>query len=182
MNRRKFLRNTVPAAVTMPALLNGFSFTALSEDNALARLLREESTDTDHVLVLIQLAGGNDGINMVIPLDVYANYYNARTNVAIPQSKVLRLDGTDKSGLHPAMTAMQNMYNEGKMNVVQSVGYENPNFSHFQSTDIWMSGDTTTSRANRVKTGWMGRYLESEYPGYPDAYPNPIRLTHWLYK
>jgi len=171
MNRRNFLRNTVPAAVAMPALLNGFSFTAFgASDNALAELL-QQATDTDHVLVLVQLAGGNDGINMVIPLDVYANYYNARTNVAIPQSKVLRLDGTDKSGLHPAMTAMQTMYNEGKMNVVQSVGYENPNFSHFQATDIWMSGDTTTNRANRVKTGWMGRYLESEYPGYPDAFP-----------
>jgi uncharacterized protein (DUF1501 family) len=173
MNRRKFLRNTVPAAVAMPALLNGFSFTAFgATDNVLARLL-QQAGDTDHVLVLVQLAGGNDGINMVIPLDIYANYYNARTNVAIPQSKVLRLDGTDKSGLHPAMTAMQNMFNEGKMNVVQSVGYDNPNFSHFQATDIWMSGDTTTNRSNRVKTGWMGRYLESEYPGYPDAYPNP---------
>ena len=92
--------------------------------------------------------------------------------MAIPQSKVLRLDGTDKSGLHPAMTAMQNMFNEGKMNVVQSVGYDDPNFSHFQARDIWMSGDTTTIRANRVKTGWVGRYLEEEFPGYPQEYPN----------
>ncbi len=171
MNRRNFLKNTVPAAVTMPALINGFSFKAIGEDNALAQLFRG-SAATDHVLVLIQLSGGNDGINMVVPLDVYANYYNARTNVAIPQSQVLRLDGTDKAGLHPAMTELQNMYNEGKMNVVQSVGYENPNFSHFRATDIWMSGDTTPNVANRAKTGWMGRYLESEYPGYPDAYPN----------
>ena len=172
MNRRSFLRNTVPAAVTMPGLINGFSFKAFSNsDHALAKIFRG-AADTDHVFVLIQLAGGNDGINMVIPLDVYANYYNARTNVAIPQSQVLRLDGTDKAGLHPAMTDMQNMYNEGKMNVVQSVGYENPNFSHFRATDIWMSGDTTANVANREKTGWMGRYLESEFPGYPDAYPN----------
>ncbi|MBS1654150.1 MAG: DUF1501 domain-containing protein [Bacteroidetes bacterium] len=173
MNRRKFLRNTIPAAVSMPALLNGFSFTAFSDsDSPLAKLFRAEGTDTDHVLVLIQLSGGNDGLNMVVPLDVYANYYNARTNVAIPQSKVLRLNGTDKSGLHPAMTAMQNLYNNGKMNVVQSVGYDNPNFSHFQATDIWMSGDTTPIRANRVKTGWLGRYLDEEFPGYPDAYPS----------
>src|SRR5262245_14085759 len=105
MNRRKFLRNTVPAAVTMPALLNGFSFTAHGTSNQLGWLMDQGLTDTDHVFVLIQLAGGNDGLNMVIPLDVYANYYNARTNVAIPQSQVLRLDGTDKSGFHPAMTA-----------------------------------------------------------------------------
>jgi uncharacterized protein (DUF1501 family) len=173
MNRRKFLRNTVPVAVTMPALLNGFSFTAHgAETSSLARLLEQTATDTDHVFVLIQLAGGNDGLNMVIPLDVYGNYYNARTNVAIPQSQVLRLDGTDKSGLHPAMTALQNLYNEGKAAIVQSVGYENPSFSHFRDTDVWNSGDTRRNRSERVKTGWMGRYLENEFPGYPDAYPD----------
>ncbi|MEP6673789.1 MAG: DUF1501 domain-containing protein [Ferruginibacter sp.] len=172
MNRRKFLTNTIPTAVALPAMLNGFSFTAFSATNSQLAKLLEEATDTDHVLVLIQLQGGNDGLNMVVPLDVYGNYYNARTNVAIPQSKVLRLNGTDKSGLHPAMTAMQNMFNNGKMNVIQSAGYDNPNFSHFQARDIWMSGDTATIRANRVKTGWMGRYLENEFPGYPDAFPN----------
>lgn len=173
MDRRKFLRNTVPAAVTLPAFLNGFSFTALGaeSDDMLTRLLGQTASN-DHVLVLIQLGGGNDGLNMVVPLDMYANYYNARPNVAIQQSRVLRLDGTDRSGLHPAMTDMQNMYNDGKVSVVQSVGYANQNFSHFRSTDIWMSGDTNNNRLTREKRGWMGRYLESEYPGYPDAYPN----------
>ncbi|MBX9785129.1 MAG: DUF1501 domain-containing protein [Chitinophagaceae bacterium] len=172
MNRRNFLRNTLPAAITMPGLINGFSFTAFQKgDTALARLI-EDATANDHVLVLIQLNGGNDGINMVIPLDIYGNYYNARTNVAIPQSKVLRLNKTDKAGLHPAMTDLQNMYNDGKMNIIQSVGYDNPNFSHFRSMDIWMSGDTTAERRKRVKTGWVGRYLQNEYPGYPDAFPN----------
>ncbi|MBI3139691.1 MAG: DUF1501 domain-containing protein [Sphingobacteriales bacterium] len=172
MNRRHFIRNTVPLAVTLPGLLNGFSFTASGAESPLARLLEHTLTDTDHVFVLVQLAGGNDGLNMVIPLDVYGNYYNARTNIALPQSQVLRLDGTDKSGLHPAMTSLQTMFNEGKMSIVQSVGYDNPNFSHFRSTDIWNSADTRTNRRERVKTGWMGRYLESEYPGYPDAYPD----------
>ena len=182
MNRRKFLRRTVPAAVTLPGLLNGFSFTAMGQSgNSLARLLAG-ATNTDHVLVLVQLMGGNDGLNMVIPLDVYANYYNSRTNVAIPQSKVFRLDGTDKSGLHPAMTAMQNMFNEGKMNVVQSVGYDDPNFSHFQARDIWMSGDTTTIRANRVKTGWVGRYLKKNFPAIPRNIPTVICPTRWQYR
>ncbi|MGQ0737965.1 MAG: DUF1501 domain-containing protein [Bacteroidota bacterium] len=173
MNRRNFLRNTVPAAVTMPAFINGFSFTAFgsSKDNSLGRLLGETATN-DHILVLVQLAGGNDGLNMVVPLDMFANYYNARPNVAIQQSRVLRLDGTDRSGLHPAMTEMQNMYNEGKVNIVQSVGYPNQNFSHFRSTDIWMTGDNNNDRFTREKRGWLGRYLETEYPGYPDTYPN----------
>jgi uncharacterized protein (DUF1501 family) len=173
MNRRKFLRKTVPAAVTLPAFLNGFSVTAFGSDpgHSLARLFSEAATN-DHILVLVQLAGGNDGLNMVVPLDMYANYYNARPNVAIQQSRVLRLDGTDRSGLHPAMTEMQNMYNNGKISIVQSVGYANQNFSHFRSTDIWMSGDSSNDRLTREKRGWLGRYLETEYPGYPDTYPN----------
>lgn len=152
--------------------MNGFSLTAFGAPHSELTALLGDGADTDHVLVLIQLSGGNDGLNMVVPLDVYSGYYNARTNVAIPQSKVLRMAGTDKSGLHPAMTALQNLYGDGKMNVIQSVGYDKPNFSHFQSRDIWASGDTTTVRAKRVKTGWMGRYLQEEFPGYPDAFPN----------
>jgi len=162
----------MPAAITLPGLLNGFSFSAMGAAPGSVNALLNPMASNDHILVLIQLSGGNDGLNMVVPIDMYANYYNARTNVAIPQSKVLRLDGTDKSGLHPAMTDMQNMYNQGKLSVIQSVGYENQNFSHFRSTDIWMTGDDTASRKSRVKTGWMGRYIENEYPGYPDAYPN----------
>ncbi|MEO8584122.1 MAG: DUF1501 domain-containing protein [Flavitalea sp.] len=173
MNRRHFFKTTVPAAVTLPGLLNGFSFRAqgATADDPLTSLIATAASN-DHVLVLVQLQGGNDGLNMVIPLDQYANYYNARTNVAIPQSKVLRLNNTDKSGLHPAMTALQNMYNEGKVSVVQSVGYGEQNYSHFRSTDIWMTGDSSMNRFNKENTGWMGRYLESEYPGYPDMYPS----------
>lgn len=172
MKRRDFVRNTLPAAVTLPALVNGFTFNALNAapNNGLLGALGA-TTDTDHVLVIIQLHGGNDGLNMVIPVDMYANYYNARANVAIPQSKVLRLDGTDKTGFHPVMTGLQNMFNEGKVSVVQSVGYPNPDFSHFRATDIWMSADSTQDRFRRVKTGWMGRYLTEEFPGYPDAFP-----------
>lgn len=163
----------MPAAITLPGLLNGFSFNAFgSKPGDPLHSLLQTAASNDHILVLVQLHGGNDGINMVVPLDQYANYYNARTNVAIPQSKVLRLDGTDKSGFHPSMTHLQNMYNEGKVSIVQSVGYDNPSFSHFRSTDIWMTADDTEDRHLREKRGWLGRYLETEYPGYPDAYPS----------
>jgi len=173
MNRRHFFKRTVPASIALPGLLNGFSFSAFGAvaDDPLSSLLAA-ATDNDHVLVLVQMQGGNDGLNMVIPIDMYANYYNARTNVAIPQSKVLRLNGTDKTGLHPAMTELQQVYNEGKAAIVQSVGYGNQNFSHFRSTDIWMTGDTTENRSERQTTGWLGRYLDMQYPGYPDIYPN----------
>lgn len=173
MNRRSFLHSSLPAAVSLPGLMSGLNFQAFgAAPGGALKVLAETAEANDHVLVLIQLAGGNDGLNMVVPLDMYANYYTARTNVAIPQSKVLRLDGTDKSGLHPAMTEMQQLFNNGKLSIVQSVGYDNPNFSHFRSTDIWMTGDNTVDRHASIKTGWMGRYLENEYPGYPAAYPN----------
>ena len=80
------------------------------------------------------------------------------------------------------MTALQTMYNEGKLNVVQSVGYENPNFSHFRATDIWNSGDTTENRSERVKTGWMGRYLEMNIPVILMRIPMMKCLIRWLYR
>jgi uncharacterized protein (DUF1501 family) len=121
------------------------------------------------VLVLIQLNGGNDGINTVIPLEYYSNYVNARTNIAIQESKVLNFEGTNKIGLHPSMTGMQELFKQGKAAVVQSVGYPAPSFSHFRATDIWMSASDSTQVVN---SGWTGRYLNNEYPNFPNGYPN----------
>jgi uncharacterized protein (DUF1501 family) len=127
------------------------------------------ATENDHVLVIIQLNGGNDGLNTVIPLDGYASYFNARSNIAIPEKKVLRVKGSDAIGFHPSMTGMQSLFNDGKLSVIQAVGYPNPNFSHFRATDIWMSA----SDANKVvNSGWSGRFLNEEYQNYPVGYPN----------
>ncbi len=169
MKRRDFLKRTVPASVTLPGLLNPFSVKAFAEDAPLVQALMSPTTVTDHVLVLVQLTGGNDGLNTVIPLEVYSNYVNARSNIAIPESKVLRLTGNNKVGLHPAMTGMQSLYNDGKAAIVQSVGYPTPNFSHFRATDIWMSASDSNQVVN---SGWMGRYLNYEYPNFPNGYPN----------
>ena len=166
MKRRDFLKTTLPATI-LPAVIGGFSIKAFGEDSPLHALLAN-ATDTDHVLVVVQLAGGNDGLNMVIPRDNYSAYYNARTNIAIQESAVLPLNGFDKTGLHPSMTGMQTMFNEGRLGIVQSVGYPQPNFSHFRATDIFMSA----ADSNTVLTsGWGGRYLNYEYPNYPNGYP-----------
>ena len=169
MKRRDFFRNTLPAAVTLPSIFSGLSVKAFTENHPLVQALLGSTTDTDKVLVLIQLNGGNDGLNTVIPLEFYGNYLNARRNIAIPQNRVLTLNGITKTGLHPSMIGFQNLYNEGKMAIVQSVGYPNPNFSHFRSTDIWMSGSDDNQVVN---SGWMGRYLNVEYPNFPAGYPN----------
>src|SRR5512139_2318704 len=102
MKRRDFLQNTIPAAV-LPSLVDNFSFRVLGDNPVMAALLNTY-VETDRVLVIIQLNGGNDGLNMVIPLDQYSNYYNARSNIAIAQNKVLTLSGTNAVGLHPSMT------------------------------------------------------------------------------
>jgi len=167
MKRRDFFIKTLPAAI-LPSLINGYSVKAMSPSPMLDALMNM-GTETDHVLVIIQMNGGNDGLNMVIPKDSYSNYFNARTNIAIPENKILTLNGNAKTGLHPAMTGLQNLYNEGKLSVIQSVGYPTPNFSHFRATDIWMSASDSNQVVN---SGWAGRYLNEEYANYPNGYPN----------
>lgn len=167
MKRREFLSKSM--AATLPALISGYSVKALNADSPLVQALIGSGTDTDHVLVIIQLSGGNDGLNMVIPLNTYSLYNAARTNIAIPEARILRLNGYDKTGLHPAMTGLQSLYNDTKLKIIQAVGYPQPNFSHFRATDIWM----TASNSNQeVYTGWGGRYLNYEYPNFPNGYPN----------
>ncbi len=169
MKRRDFLRNTIPAATILPGILGGFSVKTYAATNPFMQALSGATVDTDKVLVIIQLSGGNDGLNMVIPIDTYGNYYNARTNIAIPQNKLLALNGNNATGLHPSMSGLQSLYNEGHLSIIQAVGYPSPNFSHFRATDIWMSG----SDADKVVTsGWAGRYLANEFPNYPNGFPN----------
>lgn len=167
MKRRDFIRNAAPV-IAAPALLNGYTVKAFGASPFLDALTAA-TANTDHVLVMIQLSGGNDGLNMVIPLDQYGNLANARSNILIPSNKVLSLTGTTATGLHPSMTGLRTMYNNGKVKIVQGVSYPSPSFSHFRATDIW----TSASDANQsLNTGWMGRYLGTEYPNFPAGYPN----------
>lgn len=166
MKRRKFI-SALSASTVLPALLDGFSFKAFGNSPLLQALAG--STNNDHVLVLIQLSGGNDGINTVIPLDQYTNLANARNNILIPSAQVLPLNGTVNTGLHPVMTGFQQLYNNGLATIVQGVSYPSPNFSHFRSTDIWM---TASDSSQVLSSGWTGRYLDYEYPNYPVGYPN----------
>ena len=166
MDRRKFLKTTVPS-VLLPTLFGGISLRAFAHSPFLQSLAGD--LDSGRVLVLIQLNGGNDGLNTVIPLDQYDAYMAARGNIAIPEAKLLSLNGFDHTALNPAMTAMQQLFNEGQLSIVQSVSYPQPNFSHFRATDIWLTG----ADANQVlSTGWAGRYLNEQYPRFPEAFPN----------
>ena len=111
------------------------------------------------VTVVIQLSGGNDGLNTVIP---YRNdlYYKGRPALGIKKEAALSL--TDEAGLNPALTHLKSLYDDGSMGILNSVGYPNPDRSHFRSMDIWQTG----SRADQVlQTGWLGRYLDAQCQG-----------------
>jgi uncharacterized protein (DUF1501 family) len=161
MKRRSFL--AAGATITLPVFLNGMRIGAHPKSSLFSGM----APGNDKVLVLIQMAGGNDGLGMVLPLDQYSNLSKVRSNILIPETKALKL--TDNLGIHPAMTGMQKLYTDGKLTVVHSAGYPNQNRSHFRSTDIWSSGSGANEYLN---TGWMGRYFQTNYPEYPDTYPN----------
>ena len=165
MKRRDFLKTTT--ALPLPFLLNGLPLNATAS-NPLLQLLSEQALENGKVLILIQMNGGNDGLNTIIPLDEYSRIANARSNIMIPESKVLPLNGITQTGFHPSMPELQTLFNNKQMNIVQGAGYPNPNFSHFRAADIWLTG----SAANEVlATGWLGRAQETSFPGYPTGYP-----------
>lgn len=151
----------------------------LMRDNALTRMAKE-SLGNDRVLVILQMHGGNDGLNSVIPIDDYELYYSKRANIAIPAKNSLRkmipLDATlapeKQVGLHPDMHAMKDLYDRGRLAVVQGVSYKHNNGSHFRGRDIWFMGG---SFEDYYQSGWVGRYLQQEISPkqYPQDFPNP---------
>lgn len=161
MKRRNFLRAS--SAMSLPFFVKGTPMSALMRSSAFTTL----NGDSDRVLVLVQLNGGNDGLNMLVPIDQYDNLANARPNIILPESSLIKLD--DTNGFHPVMPGMADLYNDAKLNIIQGVGYPNQNRSHFRSTDIWSTG----SAADEFLTsGWLGRYFDSKFPGYPEGFPN----------
>ena len=131
MKRRKFIQNIAPAGIMVPSFVQGLGFRAYDKGHTFLNQLLLPPGDNDRVFVVVQLNGGNDGLNTVIPLDNFSRYANARKNIFIDQTKVLKLKGYDHVGLHPAMTGMQQLFNDGKLHIIQAVGYPQPNFSHF---------------------------------------------------
>lgn len=168
MKRRKFLKST--ALLSAPILLNKIPVLASNElesSNLIA--LGNAAANCGKILVIIQLNGGNDGLNTVFPKDKWSELSNARSNILLNESDVLSLDDNATTGLHPAMAEMQQMYNNGKLMIVQNVSYPNPSYSHFRATDIWF----TASESNEtLTTGWLGRALDEKFPNFPANYPN----------
>lgn len=164
MKRRDFL--AAASTCLLPLTINGFGI----QSPALWQSMSGASVAyDDRVLVLIYLNGGNDGLNTVIPLNQLAAYNDLRANIAIPENRILRLTGNTTTGLHPAMTGLRDLSNAGKLSIIHSVGYPDPSQSHARSATIWM---TASDSVQPTPTGWVGRYLDNRFPGYPANYPS----------
>ncbi len=145
------------ATLTLPAFLQRSAFGLPQPAGGMTSI---PGVDEDRILVVIQLSGGNDGLNTVIPFGEDA-YYKARPGIGVRADQALKLDDRLGVGLHPRMTALKNLYDEGLCAIVQGVGYPNPNRSHFKSMDIWHTADTSATG-----DGWLGRYFDSQCCGY----------------
>lgn len=170
LNRRSFMKSmlTVSAA---PMLLNGIPVRSLATP-MMTQLTCQEVND--RILVLIQLHGGNDGLNTLIPVDQYSTYANYRPTLRIPDSGSRKyLNVTQDVGLHPDMTGIKSMYDNGYATFIQDVGYDEINRSHFKGSDLWLTGGDSSPAGQSMRSGWVGRYLDDRYPNYPFAYPNP---------
>lgn len=182
MKRRNFLK-LLPAAGITPFTVNGFSMRPFANRN-MAGLLASCEAIQERVLVLIQLKGGNDGLNTLIPISNYDRYMQLRPTIGIAENQCIQLDstlpGNDQAALHPAMTGIKELYDKGWVAMIQAVGYDNMNQSHFKGGDLWLSGGDSTPDLYSIPSGWMGRTLQAFYPDVegvptPDM-PDPLGI------
>lgn len=144
MNRRDFMKLTSLASTSMllPNFLRAFSLNPL--------------TFNGKILVVIQLSGGNDGLNTVVPFR-NDDYYKLRPTLGIAEPDVLKLN--DSLGFHPSLSGLKDIFDQGYLTIINNVGYPNPDRSHFRSMDIWHSASNSDEY---WYTGWLGRYLDAQ--------------------
>ena len=169
-SRRSFLSTLGFAALSSGMMLNGIPVNTFARSKFFNRLI---AANNDRVLVLIQLGGGNDGLNTIIPVsnDIY---HQKRPTIRIPKQNAILL--SDDTGMHPAMSSLEPLWGEGNMAVVHNVGYSNTNRSHARATNIWTTGSGSSENMN---SGWAGRYLIEDNPDFienPPEFPLGVRI------
>jgi len=164
MKRRKFIKLSATASV--------LSLNAIEIQAALKPLLSLAGCPdiSNRKLVLINLAGGNDGLNTIIPINQYARYSDLRPSIKVPRiglRSYINLDASlpdnQQIGLNPSLTEFKALYDQGWMRILQSVGYPSQNKSHFKSTDLYLTGNDGNSMQNGFDSGWIGRFMELHY-------------------
>ena len=172
LNRRDFIKLSTIASASLPVALSGFPIFANEKPESF-----QFSAENDNILVLIQLQGGNDGLNTIFDLNQYDNLQSVRSNIIIPETDLLTVNSSTR--FHPSLSGMKEIWEQEKLGIIQNVGYPNQNRSHFRSTDIWNSA----SDANEfISSGWLGRFFDVNHSNFPENYPNennphPFALT-----
>jgi uncharacterized protein (DUF1501 family) len=150
LSRKKFLQSTTLASASfmVPKFLKAFE----EKNNFLV-------PQGNKVLVVLQLSGGNDGLNTIIPVrnDIY---YRERPKIKIDKNLAIGLN--DDAAIHPALKGLADIFHDGGMAIINNVGYPNPDRSHFRSMDIWQTGSASNEYIN---SGWLGRYLDAQCVG-----------------
>ena len=185
MKRRTFLKSAIATAAATPFFLEGMQVHASTPLKYLAQM--PQANLNDRILIICQLFGGNDGLNTIIPSNTdllpnnYETYVNIRQNIHIPKEKCVNyaninfapnLGGTVNGITYSDKGGLVGLLQQGSLAVVQGIGYPYPNLSHFRSTDIWLSGINSSDPNVRLDTGWVGRYLEKQYPNFPASLPD----------
>lgn len=178
MKRRQFVKNTAAIAagsVLAPYIMTGKQKLKLIPND------RIQSFEDDSIMIIVELFGGNDGLNTVVP--AYNDYYyTLRKELSYPKDVLSRFENSDLY-FNPNLVegvnngGMLQLFAEGRLAVIEGIGYENPNLSHFRSQDIWLSGINSSDNSQQLLEGWLGRYISSKLPGFPLEIPeHPIAI------
>ena len=163
MKRREFIHN-FSHALAGSTILPHLNYLDASKKYSLLN----NTAEPGKILILLRLDGGNDGLNMITPMDQYANLNKVRPHVIIPEKKLIQI-GKNDLAFHPEFKDMKLLFDEKRMKIIQNVGYANPDFSHFRSSDILQSA---SDFSEFVSSGWLGRLVEHDHPSFPVSYPN----------
>lgn len=169
-SRRGFIRNL--GLIGGGGLLLSKVPVQAMEANAWTQALT--NADSDRILVIIRMKGGNDGLNTFIPIHDFGTYQSLRPDIHIPISETINFSSS--LATHPQLASLQSMWNEGEMKVVQNVGYPDQNLSHFRGSDIWASSSDSDVV---IQSGWLGRMLDNDYPDFlinPPDFPPAIQI------
>lgn len=162
LTRRDFIKLSSIASASLPITLNGFPVFANNKPKEY-----QFSQENENIVVLIQLQGGNDGLNTVFNLNQYNNLQRVRSNIIIPENNLLQLD--TQNAFHPSLSNLKEVWDKEKLSIIQNVGYPDQNRSHFRSSDIWNSA---SSSDEYISSGWLGRFFHENHSEFPENYPN----------
>jgi len=177
MKRREFIKDTaiVTGGIALSSAISKSQIIKTKPNNELL------STADDNIIIILELFGGNDGLNTIIP--VYNDtYYNIRPTLAYPENEVRRFQTSDVY-LNPSLVdnvhngGLMKLLEDGRLAIIEGIGYVNPNLSHFRSQDIWLSGINNSDNSFRLLEGWLGRYFARMLPNYPMEIPeDPLAI------